>query len=282
MVKKGRITKHYQNWKKNKNKKYNNKKKRNITGRRKGFKKYVKNVATEVMKKNLETKYINTDLNNYTTIDGTTSGVDNVNNRCLVDLSQYIDKGDYYYNRIGQFIDRMYIQLRMRIRPVPNSTLISFSTTTFPSTNPYNQIKFLNAYILDVDTTSAITAGDIDHIITRPMENWMDNKQSTEREHKKEFRILCKFKIPIKYTVLTNLDSSTIPSEFNIMNLPKLSYVNLVKKIDKKTLYSDSDNKPVKSRLKLYITWGNYFRNSYEDLDFPQIDYWFSVAYKDP
>lgn len=246
----------------------------------KALKKAVKEVVDDQIAVKAETKYLNTDLNAAMTIDVDDPRVDNTNNRALMDITPEILSGDLYLNRIGDKVSALYYQIRMRVHPVFRSEVVAhgseLATSLFPA------INYLNAYLIKQDATSAMTAGDYDYCIRRPMENWMDTRQTSERAHRKEFQILGSFKIPLKYDNVCLLDSSTIPCEYNITSFPKLSYVDHKLKIDKKMIFNASSaDKPVKYEYKLFLTWGNYFRNSYVDVDFPHIDYWESWTFKD-
>jgi hypothetical protein len=228
-----------------------------------------------------ETKYNNIELNSYLTWNKDSSQVDGNNNRALVDVTQTITNGDTYLNRDGDKIQMMYYQIRMRIHPEIKWHNLQVGYTSMAQ-NVFQKIKYINCHLLRIDRTSAITAGEIDQCIRRPMENWMDTRQDVSREHRKEFQIVKSFRIPVDYKNVVNLDTTTTPQEFVIGNIPQLSYVNQTCKLDRKMIFNAASNdKPVKYSYQLFFTWGNYLRSSYEDLTFPTIDYWGSWVFKD-
>ena len=264
-------------------KKYNknaSKKAKKPTKMTKALEKAVKEVVDDQIAVKAETKYLNTALNANYSINVDDPRVDSTNNRVLIDITPEITPGDTYLNRIGDKVSMLYHQIRMRVHPEIESDIIPHG-----SAQPYSlfpETTYLNAHILRLDATSAMTAGDLDYCIRRPMENWMDTRQTSERAHRKEFTVLSSFKIPLKYDKVCLLDSSTIPSEYNVTAFPKLSFVDHKLKMDKKMLFNaTSVDKPIKYQYKLFITWGNYLRNSYNNVQFPHIDYWLSWTFKD-
>lgn len=261
---------------------------RRKTGRRKPkrltktFEKKLNSIISKKIDVKAETKYLNTSLNDYYGITSDSTEVDSVNNRMLLDITPTIVNGDNYNNREGDRVSMLYYQLRMRCLPHKIYQTLVHGTPTHPSHSITPGITYLDAHILRVDATSAITAGELDDCIRRPMENWMDSRQVSNRQHRKEFTVLKSFKIPMKWDNICLLDSSTIPCEYNITNFPRMSYINCNLKIDKKTHFNaGSSDKPVKYVYKLYITWGNYFRNTYVDVPFPDLDLWQSWTFKD-
>lgn len=270
-----------------KNKGYNKSKKRN--GKKappkltmsKPLESYIGNEIDKKIETKAETKYLNTALGAYHSIDMNDPLVDSVNNRVLIDITPEVVAGDTYLNRIGDRVSMLYYQLRMRVHPELVANVYQHGQAT-PSTSLFPQTTYLNAHLIQADATSAMTAGDYDYCIRRPMENWMDTKQTGARAHRKEFKVLKSFKIPLKFNNVCLLDSSTIPCEYNVTSFPMISYVDQKLKIDRKTLFNaNSADKPVKVQYKLFITWGNYFRNTFVDVDFPTIDYWQSWTFKD-
>lgn len=246
-----------------------------------GAEKEVKSIVSDQLNKKAETKYLNDLLNEPTHYSHISPEVDQVNHRALFDITPTIMNGDGYFQREGDQIDLRNYQVRMRIHPYRTGTVWAQGVT--PATNPYEETKYLTCYLLRVDATAVINAGQVDYCIRRPMENWMDTRQTQEREHKKAFTIVGKsFKIPIKYKYTIGLDSSTVPAEYNVDNIPCLSYVNKTFKINKKTFFNThSLDEPVKYKYKLFMTWGNYFRDAYEDLTFPDMYIWNSWTFKD-
>lgn len=246
------------------------------------FKKKLNILISKKISSVAETKYLNPRLSEYTTLTQTSVGVDGINNRALVDITPEIVNGDDYNQREGDMIQLMSLQTRFRCMP-----LIKYQThqqgdpaDLVRQLSPH--IKYLQCYIIQLDKTSAMTAGELDHNIKRPLENWMDTRQSADRAHRKEFKILKTFKIPIQYDTRCLLDSSVVPCEYNIVNFPKVTYYTCNLAINKKVVFNaTSANKPVKFNYMLYMTWGNYFRNAYTDVDFPNLDFWKSATFKD-
>lgn len=249
--------------------------------RKKGLNKVEQKQVLSLIDGKAETKYNNIELNSYLTWNKDSSQVDGSNNRALVDVTQTITNGDTYLNRDGDKIQMMYYQIRMRIHPEIKWHNLQIGYTSMAQ-NVFQKIKYINCHLLRIDRTSAITAGEIDQCIRRPMENWMDTRQDVSREHRKEFQIVKSFRIPVDYKNVVNLDTTTTPQEFVIGNIPQLSYVNQTCKLDRKMIFNAASNdKPVKYSYQLFFTWGNYLRSSYEDLTFPTIDYWGSWVFKD-
>lgn len=248
----------------------------------KGFKKEVTKLVVNSMENKAETKYINPGLNSPTSYTSTSTEVDTINNRALIDITPTIGNGDTYENREGDRILGQYLQTRFRIKPKIYFQTLQHGSTVDPSREFEPPVKYIRCCILKVDKTSAITAGEVDECLRRPLENWMDTRQSASRDHRREFKCLAEFNIPLKYNTYVRLDSSTVPAEWNNAMIPKTSYYESNLKIDQKLLFNNNSvNKPVKFNYMLFMTWGNYFRNGYTDVDFPNIDIWKSITFKD-
>lgn len=240
----------------------------------------IKDVVNKQLKSVAETKYINTILANYSTLSSLSSGVDQANQRAIVNITPSIINGDEFDSRMGDRIHMLNYQIRFRVKPIQLSGTMPVGTTA--TTQYPTAVKYLNAHILRVNTGSSLTAGDLDYCIRRPVENWMDTRQTVQREKRKDFQIVKSFKIPIQYTHICKFNDQVIPPEYNFLSYPKFTSTVVNCKIDKKTFFNDSSsNQPVKYDYVLFMTWGDYLRDAYTSLPFPVIDYWQSWTFKD-
>lgn len=244
-------------------------------------KKEISEQIDERIDQRAETKYSNVLLNESLEITKDSPDVDLVNYRALVDITPEIANGDAYYQREGDVIDLKQIKIRMRLHPEGHS--YTFQQGFPPVNNPFPKIKNLKCYLLRIDRDTNLTAGQLDYCLRRPFENWMDTRQTDERKARKNFNVVGKpFLVPVSYKNLVGLDSSTVPCEWNITNMPQMSFVDKTFHVNKKTIFNNTSlDEPVKYRYKLFFTWGNYLRDAYEPLVWPTLYLWTSYTFKD-
>lgn len=264
-------------YKKSKNykKRPRRRRRRKVTKRMsKSFKKSLNKIISQKIEKKAETKYLNTLLNESRTFTEYSAEVDQVNHRALIDITPTIVNGDSYFQREGDRVELKSLQLRMRVTPTIVESVHAVSSG-MPVHTPYPTDKYLQAYLIRVDKNSLLSAGNLDACIRRPGENPYDTKQESGREMRKHFQILNKFKIGLKYNVAVGLDSSTVPSEMNIVQFPKQTLSNHKCYLNKKTYFNNASlDQPVKYTYKLFITWGTYQRDAYSSTVFPLINLW--------
>lgn len=257
----------------------NRRQKKPRNGRSTNFEKRVADKVMDKLQTDKETKYLNPSLASFETITREDTRIDSLNQRGLIDITPQILEGDTYASRDGDTIQMMGLQIRMRV----NSIIREFTHSQGGGAMAHSllpQIKYVNCHLIRLDKTSAITAGELDYCIRRPQENWMDTRQTSERSHKKEFSVLKSFKIPVDYDNRVGVDTSA--GQWLITSFPKISYVNQICKLNKKTFFNaSSSNKPVKYEYKLFFTWGGWFRNAFIDIDFPSIQLWSTWTFKD-